>query len=1062
MKKFWLFIGCFLALAGVFAGVLAFHSLPANAAQPAAATIADQRVVIVHYANREALERAASRLDIWEVDADQQTFVALVSAAESDWLANQSDYSLQIDQERTARLNAPPGYPCYRTISTLYSDIQQRAQSFPNLVELRDIGNSYEGRDLWVVRVTNEAVGGSKPRFFLMANVHGREMITPETAMVFLDYLLQNYNQDPDVTWLLDWHEVHILISGNPDGHVRNEASEAYWRKNVKPYGSCSPSDIGVDLNRNYAFKWGLDDSGSSPDPCDETYRGPFRASELETQAVQNYVLSIFPDQRGSADTDPAPANTTGVLITLHSYSNLVLWPWGWTSTPSPNSAGMKMLGEKLAAYNNYTPQQSDVLYSTNGSTDDWSYGELGIPSYTFEMGTSGDNFFPSCSRYDAIIQPNIPALFYAAKVSRTPYITSFGPDALNVAATPEIVLAGQFVTLDAAINDTDNGNQNVKAAEYYIDLPPWAGGAPIAMPARDGAFNSPSELTRATVNTTGLHTGRHMIYVRGQDAGGNWGPVSAVFLWVNNSGKLKGQVHNAANLAPIASANIDLTGPDGPFQAVTDSTGYYQIDLGSGGYTATVSAFGYYSQTIPNILVSTGLTTTQNFTLTAIPTGTVSGGVFELGSNLPLAAVITINGAPVSANTNPTTGEYSLVLPLGSYHINASAPGHTSRTIANVTVAAGQTVAEVNFKLPQAACTLIVDDDYYRADRPYDYQNYYTSALQNAGYIYDAWDVHTMGAPTLSNLQDYPLVLWQTGDAPYNTLDLSNQNLLQSYLGDGGNLLLSGQNIAQDITNDPSQFLQDVLHADYLGTHVDLASVFGGGPFSGQSYTLQGAEGANNQNSPDYFQALPGATPVFTYTASSHTGALSIDHDNYRLLFFGFGIESISPATDRQALLHTSLDWLGCEPALVDLSVNLQGSSAGPLGIGDTLVYTLTLTNSSAIPLTGLVISDTLPAELDFVSASNGGAFADGKVRWSGLSITAEGSLQVTIQAKVKMDLPAGTWIIRNHDFSAFALQHPTPVQGAQDIETEVIVEEPPQPQYFYAYIPYIYKPAP
>ncbi|HNS03798.1 MAG TPA: hypothetical protein PKM78_15610, partial [Anaerolineae bacterium] len=139
----------------------------------------------------------------------------------------------------------------------------------------------------------------------------------------------------------------------------------------------------------------------------------------------------------------------------------------------------------------------------------------------------------------NTILPDNMPALIYAAKVARTPYLTPAGPDALNVAAAPSTITVGDPVVLTATINDTrfssNNGvepTQAIAAAEYYIDTPPWQPGA-VANPmaAADGSFNSTVEGVTATVNTGALGTGRHIIFVRGKDAANNWGAFSAVFL---------------------------------------------------------------------------------------------------------------------------------------------------------------------------------------------------------------------------------------------------------------------------------------------------------------------------------------------------------------------------------------------------------------------------------------------------------------------------------------------------------------------------------------------------
>ena len=480
----------------------------------------------------EQLQALAADLDIWEVHHDEGYMVALIHPEQYISLMS-SGHRPQIDEQRSVHPSSIPDYPCYRTIDELYADLQQLVADHPNIAQLIDIGDSYEGQDIWALRIANPVTVGPKPILFLMANIHGRELITPETAMVFADYLTDGYSTDPDATWLVNHHEIHILVSANPDGHVKNEGGEpwAWWRKNTNPENGCAGGPYGVDLNRNHSFRWGCCD-GSSGNSCDPTYRGSSAASEVETQAVQAYVREMFPDQRGPGDDDAAPADATGVLITLHSYSNLVLWPWGWTGDPAPNRAGLEALGRKLASYNGYVPQQASDLYPTDGTTDDWSYGELGIASYTFEIGSSSDGFYPPCSRYDALIQPNIPAFLYAAKVARTPYLTARGPDALSVTATPTGTLDGS-IHLTASIDDDDNGGDEIVQAEYYIDKPPWAGGTAVSMEASDGAFDESIESVEASVPTSGWSSGRHIIFVRGQDVLGYWGPPSAVFVTV-------------------------------------------------------------------------------------------------------------------------------------------------------------------------------------------------------------------------------------------------------------------------------------------------------------------------------------------------------------------------------------------------------------------------------------------------------------------------------------------------------------------------------------------------
>jgi len=251
-------------------------------------------------------------------------------------------------------------------------------------------------------------------------------------------------------------------------------------------------------------------------------------------QAVRDYVTSLFPNVWSGGTVPP---ESSGIFIDLHSYGELVLWPWGYTSALAPNAAALQTLGRRFAWLNGHYPEQAIGLYPTDGTTDDFAYGARGAAAYTFEMGTS---FFQGCTTFESTIAPaNLAALKYAARVARAPYLLPSGPDALNVTAAPASVTAGQPVTITATVTDTrfNNSNgteptQNITAGEAYADTPPWGtGAAPAAMAASDGSFNSTSEGVTVTLATTGWPTGRHTIFVRGRDVSGSWGPVSAVFV---------------------------------------------------------------------------------------------------------------------------------------------------------------------------------------------------------------------------------------------------------------------------------------------------------------------------------------------------------------------------------------------------------------------------------------------------------------------------------------------------------------------------------------------------
>jgi hypothetical protein len=375
---------------------------------------------------------------------------------------------------------------------------------------------------------------------------------------------VNGHGSDADATWILDEHEVHLMLHANPDGRKRAETGLS-WRKNVNNNHCANTNSRGVDLNRNFSFQWNSTfGQGSSGNACSLTFRGPSAGSEPEVQAVQNYARSLWPDRRGPGLNDAAPADTSGIHLDIHSFSELVLWPWGATNAPAPNGPALQTLGRKFAFFNGYTPTQSIGLYPTDGTSDGPSYGELGVAAYTFELGTS---FFQSCSVYNSVIKPgNLPALVYAAKVVRTPYLTPAGPDVTALALAGEAsgsgVPAGTAVALTASVSDARFNNSNgseavqaVAAAEASIGAPPWHPDAqPVPLQAADGSFDSVTEALSGSLDTAGLPAGRHLVYVRGRDASGAWGAVSAVFLNVNAATPVA--VTDAEPNGTLASAN--------------------------------------------------------------------------------------------------------------------------------------------------------------------------------------------------------------------------------------------------------------------------------------------------------------------------------------------------------------------------------------------------------------------------------------------------------------------------------------------------------------------------
>ncbi len=452
----------------------------------------------------------------------------------------------------------------YRTVEEMQAFLDQYVANYPGLAVKVDVGNSWckdhpgsctqpnanNGYDMWAMHITNQSIAGPKPVFWYDTGIHSREIATPEIAMRYIAWLLDGYAANPDAHWLVDWNDIWVMPMLNPDGHHIVEAggsSPFSQRKNANNTNGCTsypPSSsvqFGTDNNRNYPFKWNCC-GGSSTAPCDQTYHGPSAASDPETQYVTAQIRNLIPDQRGPNDGDAAPITATGVIQGMHSNASLNLYPWGWTTAAPPNGPDLANMGAHLSATNAapagngyQSCQPPNCLYAVDGDSADWGYGELGAPAFTTEI--EGSSFYPTYSTIDSTIWPrNQGPLIYQAKIARSPYLTTRGPDANSVAASPMTVTQGTPSSLTGNINYAWTANsyaQNVADAEYYIDTPPWAGGIPQAM---SGSFSSQTVAVSASIDTTGLVPGRHVIFVRGRgvnDYSGlhSWGEFTAAFL---------------------------------------------------------------------------------------------------------------------------------------------------------------------------------------------------------------------------------------------------------------------------------------------------------------------------------------------------------------------------------------------------------------------------------------------------------------------------------------------------------------------------------------------------
>ncbi len=244
---------CYIICIGVISFLTSiFLSEATDAASP------EQRLVWLRVKTPKQLQQwVDGGLDVWQVEGDR----VLVQVTQGQ-LASLKEQGLDI--EPAPQLGTPAFPACYRRYSDLTLFFHEMQAQYPNLFRLYDVGDTWEtlhgvaDRDIFVVRLSNHGIRTEKPKLFITAEHHAREIVTVEIALMFIADLLQNYSRDPQVRWLLDNREVWVMPMANPDGHER-VVQLADWRKNTDRPALCPngqpPNSYGVDLNRNYGYQ---------------------------------------------------------------------------------------------------------------------------------------------------------------------------------------------------------------------------------------------------------------------------------------------------------------------------------------------------------------------------------------------------------------------------------------------------------------------------------------------------------------------------------------------------------------------------------------------------------------------------------------------------------------------------------------------------------------------------------------------------------------------------------------------------------------------------------------
>lgn len=302
----------------------------------------------------------------------------------------------------------------FYTIDQCYAELDNMAALYPDLITVRepvaDI-TTFEGRSMYYVKISdhpNDSEG--EPQVLYTGMHHAREAIGMQHQIYYMYYLLENYASNQEIRDLVDNTEMFFIPILNVDGYAYNIETNpnggGMWRKNRMDNGD---GYYGIDINRNYGLAWGYDNEGSSPFTWDETYRGTAPFSEAETQMIKEFCET----------------HNFKLALNYHSYSNLLLYAWGYIPEISIDDAVFAEYAKNMTVDNHYIYGPAcTTIYPTNGGSDDWMYGEQDtkekILAYTPECGNDYDGFWPSTSRIIPICQENMIQSILAARYAGT------------------------------------------------------------------------------------------------------------------------------------------------------------------------------------------------------------------------------------------------------------------------------------------------------------------------------------------------------------------------------------------------------------------------------------------------------------------------------------------------------------------------------------------------------------------------------------------------------------------------------------------------------------------
>jgi carboxypeptidase T len=314
-------------------------------------------------------------IDVAGVDIDNKIIDVLLSDIDLVTL-NKYNYQVEIVEVKGVTAKPDQEYKNPSEIESLLNDFHNR---YPAITELKSIGKSVEGRDIWAIKISDypHLHEVHEPAILFNSMHHAREIMTPEVSLDIIEYLLSGYQQNEQTTEWIDANEIWVIPMFNVDGNNKMWLKDKWWRKNTQ-------GGHGVDLNRNYPAGWNSC-KGSSGRRSSQTYRGPRPASEPETQAMMSFIQEVRPV----------------FDISYHSYSELVIYPLGCGDKKTSNKEVVEKIGKQIATKLNYKAGTAwELLYNADGGDIDWMYEAFQVIPYVIELNSRSQGFHPKFNKW--------------------------------------------------------------------------------------------------------------------------------------------------------------------------------------------------------------------------------------------------------------------------------------------------------------------------------------------------------------------------------------------------------------------------------------------------------------------------------------------------------------------------------------------------------------------------------------------------------------------------------------------------------------------------------------